>query len=120
MAGDTAGPSNRGVQIRHTLYVRTPSPPRVLCHQVSELWVLLVAYLTRETCVCRSWHLDTCSGSVVLHSMSIREKRNRSWSDLTSIQGDLLNETFIIQKISPTECRLVLFSQVDTRYLFYK
>ena len=67
--------------------------------------------------VSRSWHLDTCTGSVVLHSMSIREKKRQSWSELASIQGELLNETFIIQKTSPTECRLVLFSQVDTRYI---
>ncbi|KAI6660661.1 hypothetical protein LOD99_10341 [Oopsacas minuta] len=69
----------------------------------------------REYCVIRSWHLDTCSGSVVLHSMSIKEKKRQSWSELTSIKADLLNETFIIQKISQMECKLVLFSQIDTR-----
>ena len=63
----------------------------------------------------RSWHLDTLSGSVVIHSMSIRERRAQDWCEVPSIQGDLLNETFIIQKVSPVLCRLVLFSQNDTR-----
>lgn len=68
----------------------------------------------REYCVLRSWHHDTSSGSVVIHSISIKTPKSTSWPDIVSIMGNLLNETFVIQKLSTSQCKLAYFTKIDT------